>query len=135
MAETLKSIKINGNLIVQNDIQTNAEAPATDNSCITKKYANRNYIAKDTTAARLVYGHNSDLTPQMFYISENNGNPNWLVKYSGNDSIGATEPAGSGRICSKEPTQPYQLANKKYIDNAVANAASTISIDTSLLGV
>ena len=87
-----------------------------------KKYVDNNYVKKDTTSARVVYGHNQDLSKQMFYISENNGNPNWLVKYSGDDKAGATEPQGIGRICSKEPTQPYQLANKKYVDEAIAGA-------------
>ena len=88
-----------------------------------KKYVDDNYVKRDTTHARVVYGHNSDLSTQMFYVSENNGNPNWLVKYSGDETAGATEPTGVGRICSKEPTKPYQLANKKYVDDAVTNAA------------
>lgn len=83
-------------------------------------------VQKDTTPGRVVYGHNSDLSKQMFYVSENNGNPNWLVKYSSNDKAGDTEPQGTGRICSKEPTQPYQLANKKYVDDAVATSSATV---------
>ena len=77
----------------------------------------KNFVAKDTTEADVVYGHRADLSPQMFYVSSNNGNPDWLVRYSHDDTIGDTEPVGTGRICSKEPTRSYQLANKKYVDD------------------
>lgn len=97
-----------------------------DLSITNKKYVDDNYVKKDKTPAKVVYGHNSDLSKQMFYVSENNGNPNWLVKYSGDDKAGATEPQGMGRICSREPTQPYQLANKKYVDEAVAGSRATV---------
>ena len=74
-------------------------------------------VQKDTTAANVVYGHNSALKPQMFYVSSNNGNSNWIAKYDDNGNSGKTEPAGGGRLSSKEPIQPYQLANKKYVDD------------------
>lgn len=96
------------------------------NTLTNKKYVDDNFVKKDTTPGRVVYGHNSDLSKQMFYVSENNGNPNWLVKYSNDDKAGATEPQGMGRICSREPTQPYQLANKKYVDDAIAGSSTTV---------
>ena len=89
----------------------------------------KNFVAKDTTEADVVYGHRANLSPQMFYVSSNNGNPDWLVRYSHDDTIGATEPAGVGRICSKEPTQSYQLANKKYVDdNFVKTSTETTGL-------
>lgn len=111
---------------INNELEGNVSDSSTDYTLINKKYVDDNYVKKDTTPARLVYGHNSDLSNQMFYVSENNGNPNWLVKYSGDDKAGATEPQGLGRICSREPTQPYQLANKKYVDEAVARGSATV---------
>lgn len=111
---------------VEGSLKGNMGANPAANTLTNKKYVDDNYVVKDTTPGRVVYGHNSDLSKQMFYVSENNGNPNWLVKYSGNDKAGATEPTGAGRICSKEPTQPYQLANKKYVDDAVATSSATV---------
>lgn len=114
-------------LAAYNDVSNlKTSVPVEDLDCTNKKYVDDNFVAKDTTPGRVVYGHNSDLTKQMFYISENNGNPNWLVKYSGDDKAGATEPQGAGRICSKEPTQPYQLANKKYVDDTVTTSSATV---------
>ena len=74
-------------------------------------------VQKDTTRANVVYGHTYDLAPQMFYVSQNNGNSNWLAKYDTDGESGAKEPVGKGRLSSREPIQPYQLANKKYVDD------------------
>ena len=83
-------------------------------------------VQKDTTRANVVYGHTYDLAPRMFYVSQNNGDSNWLAKYDTDGESGAKEPVGKGRLSSREPIQPYQLANKKYVDDAIAAGTGTV---------
>ena len=94
----------------------------TDTVLLNKKYVDDNYVKKDTSMAAVqVYGHNAKGNPQMFYISTPNANPNWLCMYQP-ATLGAKEPTDSGRLITQDPTQPYQAANKHYVDNAVTNA-------------
>ena len=110
----------------QHDFTTDLDLPVigTDGITIDKaadsekiEISGSGCVQKDTTRANVVYGHTYDLAPQMFYVSQNNGNSNWLVKYDTNGESGAKEPVGKGRLSSREPIQPYQLANKKYVDD------------------
>ena len=39
----------------------------------------------------------------------------WIPLYL-SPSVGNNKPNGNGRLVSQEPEQPYQLANKKYVD-------------------
>lgn len=101
-------------------LKTNA--PVEDLDCTNKKYVDDNYVKKDTSVAnQQVYGHSANGKPQMFYVAEENANANWLCKYQ-SSTLGATEPAGTGRLITQDPTQPYQAANKHYVDEAVTNA-------------
>lgn len=89
-----------------------------DLSITNKKYVDDNYVKKDTSvAAQQVYGHISTGEPQMFYVTTGNSNPNWLCMYQ-TAASGATKPSGSGRLITQDPTQPYQAANKHYVDDA-----------------
>lgn len=101
-------------------LKTNA--PVENNDCTNKKYVDDNYVKKDTSVAnQQVYGHDENGNPQMFYVTTGNSNPYWLCKYQ-NSTSGATEPTGNGRLITQDPTQPYQAANKHYVDDAVARA-------------
>lgn len=96
--------------------------PKIGSDCANKKYVDDNYVKKDTSVAtQQVYGHAANGEPQMFYVTTGNSNPDWLCKYQ-NLTAGATEPTGTGRLITQDPTQPYQAANKKYVDDAVSNA-------------
>lgn len=93
-----------------------------DLSITNKKYVDDNYVKKDTSVAnQQVYGHSATGIPQMFYVTTGNANPNWLCMYQAATS-GDTEPTGTGRLITQDPTQPYQAANKHYVDDAVAGA-------------
>ena len=93
-----------------------------DLSITNKKYVDDNFVKKDTSKAAVqVYGHDAKGNPQMFHISTPNANPNWLCMYQP-ATLGAKEPTDSGRLITQDPTQPYQAANKHYVDNAVTNA-------------
>ena len=89
-----------------------------DLSITNKKYVDDNFVKKDTSVAnQQVYGHSANGDPQMFYVTTGNSNPDWLCKYQPSIS-GAAEPTGSGRLITQDPTQPYQAANKHYVDEA-----------------
>lgn len=89
-----------------------------DLSITNKKYVDDNYVKKDTSVAnQQVYGHSETGVPQMFYVTTGNSNPDWLCKYQVATS-GANKPSGSGRLITQDPTQPYQAANKHYVDEA-----------------
>ena len=91
-----------------------------DLTLINKKCADDNYVKKDTTRATVVYGHDFNLNPRVFKVDNSNAKPDYLAKYSKDDTVGNVEPLGNGRLCSKEPTQPYQLANRKFVEDAIA---------------
>lgn len=90
----------------------------TDTVLLNKKYVDDNYVKKDTSVAKQqVYGHSENGKPQMFYVTTGNANPYWLCMYQA-ATLGATQPSGNGRLITQDPTQPYQAANKHYVDEA-----------------
>ena len=48
---------------------------------------------------------------------------NTVPQYSLNDS-GGTKPYSNGVLITNDPVQPYQCANKKYVDDAIAKVFS-----------
>lgn len=109
------------------ELIANTTDTATDLTLTNKKYTDDNYVKKDTSRSTVVYGHDFNLNPLVFEVDDfSTARQNYLVKYSKGDTVGSIEPLGDGRICSKEPTQPYQLANKKYVDDAVATGSATV---------
>ena len=99
-----------------NELEGNISNSSTDYTLTNKKYVDDNYVKKDTSVAnQQVYGHDANGNPQMFYVTTGNSNPNWLCKYQESTS-GATKPSGNGRLITQDPTQPYQAANKHYVD-------------------
>lgn len=90
----------------------------TGQEAINKKYVDDNFVKKDTSVKRQqVYGHDENGNPQMFYLTTGNANPNWLCMYQA-ATFGADKPSGTGRLITQDPTQPYQAANKHYVDEA-----------------
>ena len=73
-------------------------------------------LVNNTSPEKRVYS-TANGKQEMMYVSTN-GNPDWLIAYA-SDSKGDSAPGGSGKILSQEPTKPYQVANKKYVDDAV----------------
>lgn len=104
---------------IYNDVANlRTNTPVDDLACTNKKYVDDNFVKKDTSVAnQQVYGHAANGDPQMFYVTTGNANPDWLCKYQ-LSTVGATEPSGTGRLITQDPTQPYQAANKKYVDEA-----------------
>lgn len=90
-------------------------------------------VQKDTSvAAQQVYGHASNGYPQMFYVTTGNSNPNWLCMYQAATS-GATEPTGTGRLITQDPTQPYQAANKHYVDDNYYKKSRVVDVSVCCL--
>ena len=50
--------------------------------------------------------------------------PGTIAQVYTNDA-GDTKPYANGVLITNEPVQPYQCANKKYVDDAIASIAST----------
>ena len=92
-----------------------------DLSITNKKYVDDNYVKKDTTGSRVIYGHESDGRPIMFYPQTGNGLSEWWLPTYRFNTEGDTI-TGTGVLLTNTPTQPYQCANKKYVDDAVTNA-------------
>ena len=110
-----------------NELEGNISNSSTDYTLTNKKYVDDNYVKKDTSAAnQQVYGHDVNGDPQMFYVTTGNSNPYWLCKYQDSTS-GATEPTGNGRLITQDPTQPYQAANKHYVDETDKNLRLKLS--------
>ena len=108
-------------------LRGNMGANPTEDTLTNKKYVDDNYVKKDTSAAnQQVYGHDVNGDPQMFYVTTGNSNPYWLCKYQDSTS-GATEPTGNGRLITQDPTQPYQAANKHYVDETDKNLRLKLS--------
>ena len=110
-----------------NELEGNISNSSTDYTLTNKKYVDDNYVKKDTSVAnQQVYGHDANGDPQMFYVTTGNSNPYWLCKYQDSTS-GATEPTGNGRLITQDPTQPYQAANKHYVDETDKNLRLKLS--------
>ena len=96
-------------------------------SITNKKYVDDNYVKKDTSVAALqVYGHDAKGEPKMFNVSTANANPERLCVYQP-AALGAKKPTDTGRLITQDPTQPYQAANKHYVDEADKNLSLKLS--------
>ena len=85
-----------------------------------KNYVDNNFVKKDTTPGRVIYAHEANGRPIMLYPQTGNTTLNawWIPIYveAGNgDNV-----VGTGVLLTNIPTKPYQCANKKYVDDAVA---------------
>lgn len=72
-----------------------------------------------TYPSKRIYGIGEAGNQQELYVETSSGRPNWIVQFVPNASYGGSEPPGSGTIVVKSPIKPYQVANKKYIDEGM----------------
>lgn len=98
------------------------QIPSGDNAWVSKSYVDGKFVVKDTSKEEQVYGHTANGDATMFDVDTGSAVEDKLGRYV-KDTEGSTKPAGTGRILTQEPTQPYQAANKKYVDGMVASQA------------
>ena len=108
-------------------LRTNA--PVDDNDCTNKKYVEDNYVAKDTTPARVIYAHSPDGTPLMLYPQVSDTLSEWWLPVYRPSASGDTV-VGNGVLLTNTPTKDYQCANKKYVDDAIAAGTGTLQFKT-----
>ena len=76
-------------------------------------------MKKDTTPAIRLYGHSGNGEQRMFIPQTYSAiSPDYITIYVSKD-YGDTI-TGNGILLTNTPTKPYQCANKKYVDEAVA---------------
>lgn len=122
-AQTLPTRNLNGELIAETSDK------AVDKTLINKKYANDNYVAKDTTPARVIYAHSPDGTPLMLYPqTQDSLNELWIPVYR--PSASGDTVNGNAVLLTAIPTRDYQCANKKYVDDAIAAGTGTLQFKT-----
>ncbi len=121
-------------------LKTNA--PVEDNDTTNKKYVNDNYFKKTKISDVIVCCLTPDTTTSgssevykglEWYGNNTVGN---IVSLSDKDQLfpgssteytGDRTPVDKGTIIVPEPTRPYHAANKKYVDDAVAGVAESVS--------
>ncbi len=107
-------------------IKTNT--PEADLDCTNKKYVNDNYVKKleNTSSFDKVYTVKKATQEQSFTYIDINASLliNGLPIYVGAE-VGKTEPQGSGRLVCYTPVQPWQVANKKYVDDNYVKKITT----------
>lgn len=117
VANTIAYRDSNGNFQVN--------APVGEKDCVPNDYLQANYVQQSKSGgARRVYSVNRQGEQEMLLAADiasavHNGR---IAMYM-NDTYSAdisTEP--NGALVTKTPVKPYQCANKKYVDEAVANA-------------
>lgn len=98
-----------------------------------------NYVQKSTTYPDLlaVYGRGTKtqgFPEQLFTLSYT---PSWgsLVRWGDPNNVGADNGTNydSATICCPDPKQPYQTANKKYVDNGFIPKPATTTYDRVLM--
>ena len=101
----------------------------TDYTLTNKKYVADNYVKKleNTSSFDKVYTVKKATQEQSFTYIDNDASLfiNTLPIYVGSE-VGKTEPQGSGRLVCYTPVQPWQVANKKYVDDTIATSSTTV---------
>lgn len=103
--------------------------PTKDYHVANKKYVDDNYVKKivNTSSFDKVYTVKKITQEQSFtYIDNNASIPTGSIPVYIGAEVGETEPEGSGRLVCYTPVQPWQVANKKYVDDAVAAGGATV---------
>lgn len=103
--------------------------PVDNLDCTNKKYVDDNYVKKieNLSSFDKVYTVKKSTQEQSFTYVDNEASIilGSLPVYIGAE-VGETEPSGSGRLVCYTPVQPWQVANKKYVDDAVAAGGATV---------
>ena len=118
-----------------NNIRTSE--PVNDLDCTNKKYVDDNYYKKakvnDVSVCLLTPDTTTSSSSELYRGTEWYGNnaPGNIVMLSDKDQLvpgsttsytGDNRPSYKGTVIVPEPTRPYHVANKKYVDEAVTNA-------------
>nr|DAF20235.1 MAG TPA: hypothetical protein [Caudoviricetes sp.] len=92
-----------------------------DYSVVNRKYADENYCIKPepyTVDALIAIHANGEIFVK--HIDDLGSVPNTIAQVYTNNA-GDTKPYSTGVLITNDPTQPYQCANKKYVDDSVVN--------------
>lgn len=98
-----------------------------------KKYVDDNYVKKleNTSSFDKVYTVKKATQEQSFtYIDDDGSAIGGSLPIYVDATVGETEPDGSGRLVCYTPVQPWQVANKKYVDEAIAAGTGTLQFKT-----
>lgn len=118
---------------VEGSLKGNMGANPAANTLTNKKYVDDNYVKKleNTSAFDKVYTVKKATQEQSFTYVDTNGyiSVGSLPVYIGAE-VGKTEPESSGRLVCYTPVQPWQVANKKYVDDAIAAGTGTLQFKT-----
>lgn len=100
------------------------EIPVNDYNAVCKKYVEDNFVKKVTTATQdaRVYGIYADGTNAVFSTSQNVPEIDHIAQYT-----------TGGNIRTNTPIDNLDCANKKYVDDAIANIASTTKYQHNLV--
>lgn len=101
----------------------------TDNTLTNKKYVDDNYVKKleNTSLFDKVYTVKKATQEQSFtYVDTNASTIVGSLPIYVDATVGETEPESSGRLICYTPVQPWHVANKKYVDDAVATSSATV---------
>ncbi len=92
---------------------------ATENDIINRAYASGKFLVKSAKNS-VIYGTGNTGTQKEYPIGSAvvGGIP--LVLDS---TLGDVAPDGNGFLLANNPTKPYQVANKRYVDNSIAENA------------
>lgn len=119
-----------GNQLVQRDSSGRARVnePVNEKDIANKKYvddvANTKLDAITTTGTYRAYCVTADGQPSSRAINPNNY-PIQIAQYSSNKTGGVEDFGGAGGcLTCSDPVNPYHTANKKYVDDAIANASA-----------
>ena len=89
-----------------------------DYSVVNKKYVEDNYVKKpEPYIIDALIGIHANGDIFVKHTDDLGSVPNTIAQVYTNDA-GDTKPYSTGVLITNEPTQPYQCANKKYVDDA-----------------
>lgn len=94
-------------------------------SVVNKKYLDDNYINKPepyVIDALIAIHANGNIFVK--HIDDLGSVPGTVAQVYTNDA-GDTKPYSTGVLITNDPVQPYQCANKKYVDDAIAGISTT----------
>lgn len=114
---------------IYNDVANlRTSTPMDDLACTNKKYVDDNYVkkVKPISSNYQLYGIDT-IGEKMFIVDNSEGDIGNISKFWQSD-IGNNPP--KGYLITNTPTKPYQCANKKYVDEAIAAGTGTLQFKT-----
>lgn len=100
------------------------KTPTENLDCTNKKYVDDNYVKKvePISSNYQVYGVNT-IGETTFIVDNSEGEIGNISKFW-QSNVGSGSP--KGYLITHTPVLPYQCANKKYVDDAVAGSSTTV---------